>query len=401
MIPSNIISGRNAKEVYEVIRRRGTISKTDIKNISRLTGSTLTRILDELTEQGLIVEVGLGESTGGRRPILFRTNPSFAYVFGLDISRTNSRLVLCDLHLNKLDDYIWKMDVTMTPERLLQEVVEVIKQMYDRHHINEDNILGMGIGAVGPLDRINGRILDPQNFPSPTWKNIDICRIYQERLGFYTILDNGTNAALLGEFWSDSNDIIEHLLYLHVGVGIRSAMITGGQLVYGAVDMEGSVGQMIIQSDGLPPWHSEGNYGSLETYVSTYALEQAVKNALKIGRTSLLNQYTKHIDDIKYYMLEQALKENDPLAIEVFNQAASYFGIGLANLLNILHPQKVILGGPLISGNQLFYDQAIRVALNKTFYVPTYKVIFEKSKLGEDAVAIGAASIVIKQLSDL
>jgi predicted NBD/HSP70 family sugar kinase len=292
------------------------------------------------------------------------------------------------------------MDVTMTPERLIQEMVEVVQQMLERHHIHENMVLGMGIGAVGPLDRKSGRILDPQNFPSSSWKDVDICRISQDKLGFYVTLDNGTNAAILGEYWSDTGESIEHLLYLHVGVGIRSAVIAGEQLVYGAVDMEGAVGQMIIQSDGLPPRHSSGNYGSWESYVSTYAVEQAVKSALKIGRDSVLQKYSNRIDDIKYSMIEQALKENDLLVKEVVNQVASYFGIGLANLLNILHPEKVILGGPLISGNDLFYKQAIQVALSKTYHVPTYKVMFEKSKLGDDAVAIGAAANVIKQLSD-
>ncbi|MGJ9385268.1 ROK family protein [Salipaludibacillus sp. CF4.18] len=400
MLPRDIINARKAKEVYGAIRGQGVISKTDLKESSGLTVSTLTRLLDELTEQGLILEVGLGESTGGRRPILFRTNPTFAYVFGLDISRTNSRLVLCDLHLNKLDHYIWKMDVTMTPDRLIQELIEVVQQMLERHHINESMILGMGIGAVGPLDRKSGRILDPKNFPSPTWKDVDICGIFQEELGFYVTLDNGTNAAILGEYWSDTGENIEHLLYLHVGVGIRSAVISGGQLVYGAVDMEGAVGQMIIQSDGLPPRHTTGNYGSWETYVSTYAVEKEVKSALKIGKVSVLQNYSNRIDDIKYSMIEQALKEKDPLVEEVVNQVASYFGIGLANLLNILHPQKVILGGPLFSDNELFFEQAIRVALSKTYHVPTYKVLFEKSKLGDDAVAIGATVNVIKQIAD-
>jgi predicted NBD/HSP70 family sugar kinase len=400
MVPKDIISSRKAKEVYESIRRRSIISKSDLKDISGLTVSTLTRLLDELTEQGLILEVGFGESTGGRRPILFRTNPTFAYVFGLDISRINSRLVLCDLHLNKLDDYVWKMDVSMTPERLLKEMVEVVNQMLLRHQIDEQKILGIGIGAVGPLDRLSGRILNPLNFPSPEWKDVNICSITQEKLGLYVTLDNGANAAIMGEYWSDLDEHIEHLLYLHVGVGIRSAMIAGGQLVYGAVDMEGAAGQMIIQSDGPPPRHSTGNYGSWETYVSTYAVEQAVKTALKIGRASSLNQYTDQVDSIKLPMIEQALKERDPLALEIVNQAASYFGIGLANLLNVLHPQKVILGGPLFSGNNLFYEQAIQVALKKTYYAPTYKVIFEKSKLGDDAVAIGAAAKVIKQLTD-
>ncbi|WP_227940338.1 ROK family protein [Alkalihalobacillus deserti] len=400
MVPNDYINGRKAKEVYELIRRHGEISKLDLKKFSGLTVSTLTRLLDELTEQDLILEVGLGESRGGRRPILYRTNPKFSYVFGLDISRTNSKLVLCDLHLTKLDTHVWKMDDTMTPNKLIQEMVEKIKEMLIKHGIDVNSVLGMGIGAVGPLDRKSGKILNPKNFPSPGWEEVDICSIAEEKLGFYVTLDNGANAAILGEYWSEVGEQVEHLLYLHVGVGIRSSMIVGGQLVYGAVDMEGSVGQMIIQCDGPTPRHTTGNYGSWESFVSTYALEQMVKTALKMGRTSVLNQYTDCVELIKYPLIDQALREDDHLVKEIFNQVACYFGIGLANLLNISHPQKVILGGPLISGNNLFYEQAIEVALKKTYYAPTYKVEFEISRLGDDAVAIGAAAKVVKQLTD-
>lgn len=400
MIPSEIINTRKAKDVYEAIRRRGVISKMDLKQISGLTLSTLTRLLDELTAQELILEVGYGESRGGRRPILYRTNPNYAYVFGLDISRTNSRLVLCDLHLNKLDTHIWRMDEAMTPKRLIQELTAVVPSMLKRNRIDRQHILGMGIGAVGPLDLREGKILDPQNFPSPEWRDIPICDIAKGTLSMDVTLDNGANAALLGEYWTNSDEDFEHLLYVHTGVGLRSAMITGGNIVYGAVDMEGAAGQMIIQCDGPAPRHASGNYGSWETYVSTYAVENAVKSALKMGRSSVVMQYVERIEDVQYPIIEQALNAKDPLVMEIMNQTACYFGIGLANLLNILHPQKVILGGPLISGNDTFYQQSIEVALSKTYHAPKYHVLFEKSKLGEDAVAVGAAALVIRKMTE-
>ena len=99
-------SSRKAKDVYEWIRKRGTISKQEIKELSGLTTSTLTRILEELVESRLIVEVGLGDSTGGRPPILYQTNASYAYIFGLDISRVNVKLILCNMHLQKIDSHI-------------------------------------------------------------------------------------------------------------------------------------------------------------------------------------------------------------------------------------------------------------------------------------------------------
>jgi predicted NBD/HSP70 family sugar kinase len=396
---SSRFSGRKAKEVYECIRKGGTISKQDIKELSGLTVSTLTRILEELATSGLIREVGYGESTGGRRPILYQTNPGYAYIFGLDISRAYSKLILCDMHLGKIDSRAWKMNETVTPAHLLEETVNEVGLMMERHGIRPDDVLGMGVGAVGPLDRSRGVIMEPQNFPSKGWENVDVCQPLQHLLGFPVYLDNGANAALLGEYWADPTDRLEHLLYVHVGVGIRSSMMMGGNLVYGAVDMEGAVGQMIIQSDGIAPRQLQGNYGCWESYTSASALVQAAKSYLKLGRDSSLLSKVKHIDELSYPLLETALREGDPLAQEIFMQSACYFGIGLANLLNILHPQKVILGGSLISNNDIFFEQAKRVAVQKTYHYPAYQVIFEKSRLAVDAVALGAAATVIRELT--
>jgi predicted NBD/HSP70 family sugar kinase len=392
-------SGRKAKDVYEWIRRRGTVSKQELKEHSGLTISTLTRILDELTAAGFIVEVGLGDSTGGRPPILYRTNANYAYVFGLDISRLYTKLVLCDMHLDKIDSCTWRMNESMNPEQLIQQVVVEAQRMMDRLGITANSVLGIGVGAVGPLDRRSGTIINPQNFPSKGWEHVEICALLQEQLNMAVYLDSGANTALLGEYWYDSAERLEHLLYVHVGVGIRSSMIVGGNIVYGAVDMEGAAGQMIIQSDGIAPRHAGGNYGCWESYTSIYALEQAAISYMKQGRASVLSSKALRPERVTYSMLEDALREGDPLAREVFTQSACYFGIGLANLLNILHPQKVILGGPLITGNDLFFEYAKQVAIQKTYHYPAYQIIFEKGKLADDAVALGAAATVIQQLT--
>jgi predicted NBD/HSP70 family sugar kinase len=86
--------------------------------------------------------------------------------------------------------------------------------------------------------------------------------------------------------------------------------------------------------------------------------------------------------------------------VEIVTEAATYFGIGLANLLNILHPEKVILGGPLLAGSELFFQVATQVAIRKTYYYPSYQVVFSKGNLGEEALAIGAAVMVMRHLTD-
>lgn len=396
----NRIPSQKAKEVLEWIRKRGTCSKQDLKDLSGLTMTTLTRILDELTSSEVIMETGLGESTGGRRPILYEINPDFAYAFGLDISRSHSILVLCDLHLNVIDARHWRMDTEMTPETLIEKATVAIYEMLAQYKVEKSKVLGLGIGAVGPLDRTVGRILEPRHFPAEGWRDIDICKLFHERLGIPVRLDNGANTAILGEYWLGDAQAFKHLLYVHVGIGIRSAMIMGGQMIYGAVDMEGSAGQMIIQVDGLPPREPGGNYGSWESYASIYGLEQEMRKQLRLGRSCSISQMDSDLADGELYIrMLEAMEAGDTLVRELFERAAAYFGTGLANLINILHPEKVILGGSLVSGHPFFFQYATQIAIGKTYHYPNYQVVFSRSCLGEEAVAVGAAIMILNQLT--
>ncbi|KRF09572.1 ROK family transcriptional regulator [Paenibacillus sp. Soil766] len=392
------ISNRKAKEVYELITRQTTVSKIDLLDQSGMTVSTLTRLLEELTSQGLIMESGFGASTGGRRPILYEKNPAYAYIFGLEISRTLSKLVLVDLGMNKLETKSWAMTEVMTPEILVPLIIKEAQHMLVHHGIEASQVLGIGIGAVGPVDRLSGVILEPSYFPANGWRHVEICKWLSEALQIPALLDNGANTAILAESWHQRTQSFKHLLYIHAGVGLRSSMVSEGKVIYGAVDMEGSVGQMIIQTDGVAHRNQAGNYGALESYASLYAIEKAAKSALKQGKSTVLVHMVEDPELVTYQHIMEALQQNDPLAVEIVTEAATYFGIGLANLLNILHPEKVIIGGPLITGGELFFQTATQVAIRKTYYYPAYQVIFSRGQLGDEALAVGAAVMVMNQL---
>lgn len=392
--------GSKAKSIFRLIRKQKKVSKQDLLDQCEMPVSTLTRVLEELTAQGWIRETGLGESTGGRRPILYEVNPDYGYVLGMEISRLNAKLVLYDLQTNKLAECGWPMTAEATPQYVLQRAVQEIESMLAERQISLAAVLGLGIGAVGPLDRQRGMILHPRYFQAPGWENVDISRQLSEGLGIPVFLDNGANTAIRGEYWADPAREFKHLLYVHGGMGLRSAMMLDGKVVYGAVDMEGAVGQMIIQTDGRPHRESGGNYGSLESYTAIYALEQEAASRLKQGRDSLLRSLAGSPEKVSFAHLVQALHKQDALTIEIFTQAATYFGIGLANLLNILHPEKVILGGPLITAHDLFFQISTRVAVQKAYYYPEYQVIFSRGRLGEDAIASGAAVMAIDSLTE-
>ncbi|ANS73865.1 ROK family transcriptional regulator [Paenibacillus yonginensis] len=384
------------KQVYDRISYLGTVSKADLLNDFPLTSSSMTRLLEEMTHQGMIVVSGLGHSTGGRKPILFQTNPTYRFLFGLEISRIYSVLGLYDLHLNSLSLTRWKMDAEMTPNQLVDSITSTAKRFLDEHGLSPEDVLGIGIGAVGPLDSRKGVILEPELFPSPAWKHVPICAMLEERLGFPASLDNGANTALIGEHWALRSETIEHALYVHAGVNIRSAVMSGGRILRGAADTEGAVGQMIIQANG-PRLRNRGNYGALEAFVSVPALEERVRTQLKIGRSSILSDIAPEL--VNFATLVDALTKGDPLVKEEFTETAAYLGIGLANLINALHPECVILGGPLISAHPLVFDSAVEIAKKNTYHYPEYNPVFTQGLLTDEAVATGAAVMMMQRWS--
>jgi predicted NBD/HSP70 family sugar kinase len=394
--PTKSVSPK-AREIYRWIRRHSVASKHDLLKQTELPVSTLSRILDEMVENGLLEEAGLGESSGGRRPQLYQTNPKYAYVFGLDISRAQSRLILADLHLQTLEEVVWNMTDKLTPDSLIGQVIQAGRQMLERTGIRTEQLLGIGVGAVGPVDRMEGMILDPQYFAAPGWRDVPIRERLEAAFQVPVYVDNGANTAIRAEYWADSPLEIQNVLYVRAGVGLRSSMIVGGQVVYGAFDMEGAVGQMVIQTDGVPHRERADRYGCLESYVSIHAIEQVLRSRMKQGRDTRLREMVARAEEADIHHMLQALAERDPLTVEVFTQAATYFGIGLGNLLNTLHPQSVILGGPLIVSNELFFDVATRTAVRCCAYYPQYKVRFQKERLGSTAVAVGAVIQVIDE----
>ncbi|MUG85356.1 ROK family protein [Paenibacillus timonensis] len=381
------------KQIYDRISFLGTVSKADLMSEFPLTSSSMTRLLEEMTSRGLIVISGLGSSTGGRKPILFQTNPKHRFVFGLEISRIYSVLGLYDMHLNPLSQARWKMDDRMTPDVLADSVANTAKAFLTEHGITSADILGIGIGAVGPLDLRNGIILEPEWFPAPSWRHVPICTMLEERLGIPAMLDNGANTALIGEHWALRSETIRHALYVHAGVNIRSAAMSEGRILRGAADTEGAIGQMIIQMDG-PKLRNKGNSGALEAFVSVPALEERVRAELIAGRISVLSGEAP--DRVNFAALVDALSQNDSLVMEQFTKTAVCLGTGLANLINALHPEYVVLGGPLVSAHPLVFDIAVEVAKKNAYHYPEYNPLFTQGQLTDTAVATGAALMVLQ-----
>ena len=382
-------------EVLHFIANRKEVSKLELQEQLHVTSSTLTRMLQELTDEQLIVQSGYGPSRGGRKPILYTLNAQYRYIIGIEISRFYTVLGLFDMRLKPISVTRWRMDSSMDPESYFDYVNQNINSFCKDHQLSRDQIIGAGVGAVGPLDRKQGIILNPKYYESSGWNQVNINSLIEEKLGLTAVLDNGADCAAIGEQYALRMNGIdaEHMLYVQVGIGLRSAVISGGNIVQGMYDREGAFAQMIVKA-GDPAILPGSNAGALENYVTIAALIEQTKRQLRIGRPLFKQPQAIKEQDVQFDLLVRELHAQNPAIIELFQQSAAYLGVGVSNLINTFQPEKVILGGALVNAYKPYAQLVEDTTHQLTYNYPSYQVEFIEGLLMEDAVATGAALLV-------
>jgi predicted NBD/HSP70 family sugar kinase len=391
----NILSGltSESKMIFSLLLHNQALTKSALSELSGIKLTSLNRMMQPLENMELIVKSEIGESTGGRRPVLYDVNTSRYYIVGIDISRTYTQIVLTNLKMQPVKKYRFEMNKKSTPKVTLSIILSWIKDVCDKLKQENGMIIGMGIGTVGPLDRDSGIILNPENFEAPGWENIHLKNIFEKRLGIPVVIDNGANAAVLSETYYGIGKGIRNVIYINCGIGIRTGVISSGVFVRNINDSEDAFAHMVVDVKGEKC--SCGNRGCIETYSSIYSIVERFKKLTGID-------ISKHpIEKISYKDICSAAEINDSAAGDIIRTGSTIMGDGLANLIKLLNPGIVILSGPLIKHSQLFYKVCTETAINKSHIQRDGKIIFSRGgAFHEKAIAIGAGALVLENYLD-
>jgi len=393
---SEFISGLDceSRKILSLIQKRGPLSKTELTLITNTKLSTLNRLMQPLEDQGFVVEVGIGMSTGGRKPVLYDTSPLKYYLVGIDISRTYTKVVITDMKLNILSQMEFAMDASCTPSATVANISRLLARELDKLCVYKSMVLGAGAGVVGPLDRTSGVIENAVHFPAPGWHNVPIGEMLKQAVGLPVVVDNGANMAVTAESLFGAGKGHDNIAYFHCGIGLRTAAIADGTLIRSINDSEDAFGHMVVDIDGRRC--SCGNFGCIECYCSINAITLQFVSELKKGRKSCVD---RTVEDINYKDVCEAAQKGDELAVEVIRNAALVFAAGLANFINLFNPGVVILSGPLISRSELFYSICTEAALTKCYAKEKNSVRFSRMGFFKDnAIAAGAAAMAFEQL---
>ena len=374
------LDAKTRNVLYEIYKR-GPVTKKEILSIMNLKLTTLNRMMNALEERKLVVPLGEAESTGGRKAAVYDVAHHSFYLIGIDLSRTYVKVVLTNLKLSIIKTKQFPLDERFSSSKTMDEVISVIKKMIEAEKVQKEQVLGIGIGTVGPLDREKGIMLNPEGFLNRDWENVPLKATIESRLSIPCFIDNGANNAALAEYRFGIGKDNRSVAYIHCGIGIRSAVIKDGIVIRTMNDREDAFGHMTIQM------RENGESGNIESFSALGGLIRKMNAELKLSADELNETNYRAV-------LGATLQKNEAVA-KIIQNGAVIFGKGLSNFARLLNPDIVILSGPLMMNLEGYYQACIDAFYEH--YHSAGKIQFNKGGLfQEDTIAIGSAALVME-----
>ncbi|HXF95198.1 MAG TPA: ROK family protein [Gemmatimonadales bacterium] len=317
------------------------------------------------------------------------------YVVGIDIGGTN---LVVGTVAEDGSDVVGLVSEPTLPEQGADAVIERIVKLVRRSVAQAEGkqIVGMGIGAPGPLDTARGIVLLTPNLG---WVNLPLRDRLSAALGLPAALDNDANCAVFGEWWRGAARGADYVIGLTIGTGIGGGIVLHGAIYHGASGVAGEFGHMTIDPQGRRC--KCGNYGCLEAYASGSAIAARAVEGIEAGADSSLPQYVQgDLSKVTAQLVYEAAHDGDPFALELVHETAVFLGTGVANLVNVFNPEVVVIcGGVTLAGERLFAP--LRTEVKRRAFRPAVEAcrIVPGELLGTAGV-YGAAAVFIQRMLD-
>lgn len=285
----------------------------------------------------------------------------------------------------------------VTRPKLLEQLVSRVLDLKRRAARGGFKILGLGVGAPGPIDVEKGRV---HFFPNiPGWRNTPLKAILRARVHTPVFVDNDASAMAFGEYCFGAGRGSKHMIALTLGTGVGGGLVINGRLFCGRRFSAGEIGHLVINENG--PLCACGSRGCVETYVGNRYFVSEVRRQLRKGSKSILTRWLKNgRRELSPLLVAQAAGRGDAFSRKIWWQTGQHLGTALAGLCNILNPDTIILGGGIAQNGCLIFDPVITTIRKKAFPIAARSVRVIPAKLGVDAGVIGAAALVFSDAKE-
>lgn len=314
----------NTGIALDAVLKGEPLSRAAISAGTGLNKATVSSLVQDLLDRGLLTETGQGASSGGRKPVMLEFRASAGCAIGIDVGATYLMGVRADLRGEVLAELRRPMEAA-GGRSVMEQLIGFIEELLPKQPPQPYGVVGIGIGLPGIVDGAGSLLLAPHM----DWEPTEVARRLEERFGVPVHADNEANFGAQGERIFGAAAGIRHLVYVSAGMGIGTGLVLDGQLYRGASGFSGELGHLSIQFDG--PACRCGNRGCWERFASEQA---ALESAAAIGCGSLEE-------------LAQLAEQGHSEALRIWDEIGSYLGIGIATIINVFNPEAVLIGSRL------------------------------------------------------
>lgn len=334
-----------------------------------------------------------GKDTGLNLNITPQTDPKSGVAVAVDLGGTKLRAALSD----SAGKILVRAAIPTEADKGLQHVLDNMEQLVKTVVEQADyaKLIGLGIGAPGPLNPMTGVVYSPPNLPG--WDNVPLRDIMEERTGLPVFLGNDANLAALGEYSFGAGKDYKYLVYITISTGVGGGVIENGKLLLGARGGAAELGHMTIEARG--PRCNCGNFGCLEALASGTAIRRRAIEALEASAThsSLRDATGGNLQAITTELISKAAEASDSFARELLRETGFYLGVGLTNVLHLYNPEIVVLGGGVSQIGDIIFEPMRRTVSERAMPAFREGVPIVVTELGDEIGLYGGLAIVISE----
>lgn len=366
------------------------VSRKELAEVTGLTPSTVTNIVNRLLEEGYIIETGEGESDCGRKPIILEINEDKAWIVGVELSADRIIGIITGFSGEVRHRAMHKLMHGSPVEATVDTLCDLVRRLMDLSGATRESVLGIGIMSAGPYDRERGVMINSPNFK---WRGeVPIRTLICDRLGIPVFFDRDSVGCAMAELDSESCHTFSSIQAVMVNtIGIGGGLIIDGEVYYGLNNCAAEIGHITVLPGG--PLCGCGDAGCLEAVSTGDAILRDVRERVSAGETSSLRRNS----DISMEDMIAAFRTGDPLCVDAVERAAGYLALVIDNIIKTVSPECVVLGGSFMELLPEYYTLVTERAGNR-LYDPTFQPtqLFPFS-YREIQSAMGAVKLVLTE----
>ena len=386
-------SAQSKRRIIAYHMKHGNATIPDLAKRLGLSIPTVSKLVDELTDTGLIKEGGKTETGSGRHPNTYGLNPESCYFVGVDIKNKSISLGLMDFGGKVIETQLDVMFESLNSVDNLTQLCDIIDRFINSRSVDRSAILAINVNISGRVNPMVGYSYSRYNFDE-----IPLTEVLSEKLGIKVCIENDTRAMTYGEYIYGDCSKIDNLIFLNLSWGIGLGIIIDGKIYYGKSGFAGEIGHMVTYNNEIL-CHC-GKKGCLETEASGRALVRKLIERLEKGANSLIADRYREDKTITLDDVLEAIDGEDLLCIELVEDMGRELGRWLAGIINIFNPEKVILGGSLSSVGDYILQPVITAVRRYSLNLVNKDTKIVISQLGDQSGLIGSCATARRSAFD-